>query len=71
MILRDVLERDPGNVDATVNLGLAFFGMRRYGQARETFERVLELEPGAKVARVFLARLDEVQPGSAGAESKP
>ena len=49
--LRAVLDADPDNVDATFLLGERRLMIGRTDQARESFERVLEIAPPGSPAR--------------------
>lgn len=56
-ILNQVLAREPANVDARLQLGLALVARRRYDAARREFNRVLEAAPDYDDARLGLARV--------------
>ena len=52
-----VLRYDSTFVDAWLNLGVAYARSSRYGEARQAWERVLELEPAHAGAKEYLAQL--------------
>jgi Tfp pilus assembly protein PilF len=52
-----VLESQPENVDARLQLGLSLAARRRFGDARKEFVRVLEKTPEYHDARLGLARI--------------
>jgi tetratricopeptide (TPR) repeat protein len=58
MMLRELAESDPPNVDAVVWLGLFSVQSGQIDKARERFSQVLNLEPGHFEATFQLALLD-------------
>ena len=44
-LLRRAIAANDGNAQAHMNLGLAFFGLSRYGDAVESWERAVALQP--------------------------
>jgi predicted Zn-dependent protease len=56
-LLRDVVGRNPDNIDALSNLGYANSRLGRYDQARQRYARALALEPGHLGANEYLGEL--------------
>ena len=56
-LLRDVVDRNPDNIDALSNLGYANARLGRYDQARRRYARALALEPGHLGTNEYLGEL--------------
>lgn len=52
-----VLERDPRNISAQYNLGVALVALKKAEEAKAAFQRVLEIEPNNKAAQEELSKL--------------
>lgn len=55
---RDILARFPRDFEAMNRLGKAFAEQHRYGEAREMYQKVLEIEPTNTIARKNVARME-------------
>lgn len=55
------LKQDPSFVTARYDLGVAYFAINRFEDARTAFRSVLQQSPGHRLAQYFLARIDLVQ----------
>jgi tetratricopeptide (TPR) repeat protein len=58
---RKALDLDPGLVTAHYDLGVAYFSLNQFDEARQAFEEVWSRSPGHRFAAYFLARLDLVR----------
>lgn len=56
MLLREVVDKDPGHANAHFNLGVLSVRSGQYEKAIERFEKVLETEPSRVEARYLLGR---------------
>ncbi|MGH2583366.1 MAG: tetratricopeptide repeat protein, partial [Dehalococcoidia bacterium] len=59
-INRQVLAIDPRNVDAYNRLGKALTELGRYGEARASYSRTLELDAANSIAKKNLSRLQAI-----------
>lgn len=57
-INRDILARFPRDFEAMNRLGKAFAEQHRYSDARDTYQKVLEIEPTNPIARKNVARME-------------
>lgn len=57
--LKDVLQVEPTNGNATLNLGLVYLDLNQYAEAEEYFKRSLMLSSGNKGALLNMAVLLE------------
>lgn len=64
---RDILARFPRDFEAMNRLGKALAEQHRYGEARATYQQVLEVEPTNTIARKNVARMEllSAQPAEA------
>lgn len=60
---RSILEMFPGDVDACNRLGKALTELGRYGEARNAYQKTLEIDPVNAIARKNLARLETLGGG--------
>ena len=56
-LLRDVVDRNPDNIDALSNLGYANARLGRHDRAKRRYARALALEPGHLGANEYLGEL--------------
>ena len=54
-LLKGVVEQDPGNINAQLNLGFFSIKSGQYDKAIERFNKVLQIKPGYIEAYLFLA----------------
>lgn len=74
-IWKKILEKEPKNVGALNNIGVAYMSMSKYKEAVETFTKATEADPNDQLSKNNLNwALDEQKkasaPGVAGAEAK-
>lgn len=61
-INKEILEQDPDNISALNRLGFTYLQNNQADLARETYERVLELDKANPVARKYLDALEKKHP---------
>jgi len=59
--LAGVLEKEPENIYALYNQGLAFHMLKRPQQAKEAWQKVVELDPGGEIGKKAVSTLQTVK----------
>ncbi|MDT9600679.1 YaiO family outer membrane beta-barrel protein [Sphingosinicella rhizophila] len=67
LLLGEVVEREPGNADAQLQLGLALLAMEKLDEAEAALQRTLAIAPDYVDARIALARVKLRQGDRSGA----
>jgi len=67
---RAILELFPNDVDSYNRLGKALTELGRYQEAREAYQKALELDPGNAIAKRNLARLASLRETAAPVETR-
>ncbi|MFN8182733.1 MAG: tetratricopeptide repeat protein, partial [Bacteroidia bacterium] len=57
MLLREVVEKNPGHANAQFNLGILSVRSGQYDKALERFSKVLEIDPKRTLARFMIGRV--------------
>lgn len=66
-ILLEVIEEDPENIDALINLGYFSIRSGQYQKAKERFKRVLQIDPEFAEAYIYLADIDLIKKDTSSA----